>query len=623
MMSESYRSHTVDLTNEYDVDDVYDSTDEVYDELDELSEFNIKNNQLRYQQSPNANHFYNPQQNSNSFNKNTTATSKKNKPFTSNKLYHDTTVSSTNASNINTQLLHTEYKQSKHKILKDRSDRATIEHVLDNLTYQQINKLFINKYIYKMNGCISTGKESNIYSVQSIDVRDNTSTIYNVLKIYKTSILVFKDRDLYITGEQRFTSYSKNPRKMVKLWAEKEYRNLKRLQLYGINSCIPIILRSNVLLISIIGDSTTGTVAPKLKDSVLSIDDTSDVYLQCIKLMRNIYIKCRLVHGDLSEYNLLVKCDGSTHYKPILYVIDVSQSVEHEHPYANELLKKDCINISHYFMTQHIYIMTVRELYTFVTTEHIDNVEQYIDDIMYDIAHNRCNNDIDPDLVNINNSTSQNEFVQTHIPRTLSELHDYEQTNDTIQAQAKNNNNNTANDIIIDQIKNLAIHNTNKITATTVTSAGNKTNKQKISFAIDLLPLPEYQSNDTPNRTDDGNPNSSSSVSSDELDGDMQNNVNQRRVRFVPKPIDNHHDDSGSSEYDSDCSDNTNTSDADTSSGDIGICAEWVDRPVLTSIQLKQQRKLHKKNVKLLQAEKRKDKIPKKIKKMKTKKHHK
>jgi RIO kinase 1 len=49
------------------------------------------------------------------------------------------------------------------------------------------------------------------------------------IKIYKTSIPVFKDRDRYVMGDSWFSRYSKhNPRKMVKMWAEKEMRNLKR-----------------------------------------------------------------------------------------------------------------------------------------------------------------------------------------------------------------------------------------------------------------------------------------------------------------------------------------------------------------------------------------------------------
>lgn len=55
-------------------------------------------------------------------------------------------------------------------------------------------------------------------------------TIEYAIKIYKTSILVFKDRERYVRGEFRFRhGFNKsNPRKMVKMWAEKETRNLKR-----------------------------------------------------------------------------------------------------------------------------------------------------------------------------------------------------------------------------------------------------------------------------------------------------------------------------------------------------------------------------------------------------------
>ena len=84
----------------------------------------------------------------------------------------------------------------------------------------------LNKKIIKeINGCISTGKEANVYHASS------ESGIEYAIKIYKTSILVFKDRDKYVSGEFRFRrGHCKgNPRKMIKLWAEKELRNLKRI----------------------------------------------------------------------------------------------------------------------------------------------------------------------------------------------------------------------------------------------------------------------------------------------------------------------------------------------------------------------------------------------------------
>lgn len=51
------------------------------------------------------------------------------------------------------------------------------------------------------------------------------------MKVYKIFILIFKDRDRYVIGEFRFRyGYCKyNFRKMVKIWVEKEMRNLIRM----------------------------------------------------------------------------------------------------------------------------------------------------------------------------------------------------------------------------------------------------------------------------------------------------------------------------------------------------------------------------------------------------------
>jgi serine/threonine-protein kinase RIO1 len=56
------------------------------------------------------------------------------------------------------------------------------------------------------------------------------------------------------------TGYSKsNPRKMVKMWAEKEMRNLKRLKAAGIPCPTAIHLRNHVLLMTFIGEAVIHT----------------------------------------------------------------------------------------------------------------------------------------------------------------------------------------------------------------------------------------------------------------------------------------------------------------------------------------------------------------------------
>ena len=50
------------------------------------------------------------------------------------------------------------------------------------------------------------------------------------IKVFKTTLNEFKNRDRYIKDDYRFKDRfgKQNPRKVVKLWAEKEMHNLKR-----------------------------------------------------------------------------------------------------------------------------------------------------------------------------------------------------------------------------------------------------------------------------------------------------------------------------------------------------------------------------------------------------------
>ena len=58
--------------------------------------------------------------------------------------------------------------------------------------------------------------------------------------------------------------------------------------------------------------------------------------------MCTMYQKCRLIHADLSEYNMLW-------HEGKVWFIDVSQSVEPSHPHALEFLYRDCTNVVEFF----------------------------------------------------------------------------------------------------------------------------------------------------------------------------------------------------------------------------------------------------------------------------------
>ena len=144
--------------------------------------------------------------------------------------------------------------------------------------------------------------------------------------------VVFKDRDRYVSGEFRFRNgYAKsNPRKMVKLWAEKETRNLRRLNAAGLPCPNPLLLRLHVLVMDFLGKD--GVAAPRLKDAGLAGGRLATAYGEVVRLMRQMFTRCRLVHADLSEYNML-------YWQGHVVLIDVSQSVETDHPRALEFLR--------------------------------------------------------------------------------------------------------------------------------------------------------------------------------------------------------------------------------------------------------------------------------------------
>lgn len=292
---------------------------------------------------------------------------------------------------------------------KDKQDRATAEQVMDPRTRMILFKLLNRDMICEINGCISTGKEANVYHATA-----KTGMDY-AIKIFKTSILIFKDRDKYVTGEFRFRhGYSKhNPRKMVRTWAEKEMRNLVRMKKCDLPVPEPILLRSHVLVMEFIGKD--GWPAPKLKDVELSGSKARELYRDSVEMMWAMYSKCKLVHADLSEFNLL-------YHEGKIVIIDVSQSVEHEHPHALEFLRKDCTNITDFFRKKDVSTMTVKELFDFITDPNI--TEANMEDCLEKMSEKIANRSFDE--FTEQQKLEEAVFKQIFIPKSLHDVYDVE-----------------------------------------------------------------------------------------------------------------------------------------------------------------------------------------------------
>lgn len=145
---------------------------------------------------------------------------------------------------------------------------------------------------------------------------------------------------------------------------------------------------------------------------------------------------CKLVHADLSEYNIL-------YHEEKLYIIDVSQSVEHDHPNAFNFLRTDLKNIEDFFGKNGISVIGLRRSFEFVTKSDPE-LDHHSTETL-----ERWMNEPEPDETREKGATSsqnppemsrkQNDavFMQAYIPRTLNEVFDPERDIDLLKSKGE------------------------------------------------------------------------------------------------------------------------------------------------------------------------------------------
>ena len=221
--------------------------------------------------------------------------------------------------------------KSKRKHLEDGFKKGkVVNEVLDKPTVMTLYKMITDHVIAYVNGAVSAGKESVLFW----GVDDNGNSV--ALKIYLVSTSNFKKREPYILGDPRFSNVKKGTKNLVYLWAKKEYRNLSQCYEAGIPVPRPLYLSNNVLAMDFIGDN--GAPSKSLLDSDVDEND----YKQAITIIKDLYSKAKLVHGDFSEYNIFKTENG-------LIVFDLGSAVDLRHPNSQEFLQRDINNITRFF----------------------------------------------------------------------------------------------------------------------------------------------------------------------------------------------------------------------------------------------------------------------------------
>ncbi len=191
---------------------------------------------------------------------------------------------------------------------------------------------------------LMSGKEATVYVVRcGAEVR--CAKVYKEIdkRSFKQAVQYREGRKVRNTRRARaMEKRSKYGRKQLEeTWHNAEVDALYRLASAGVRVPQPYGCFDGVLLMELITDES-GNAAPRLSDVTLTreqaLEDHAEMMLNVVRML------CAgLVHGDLSEFNVLVDEDG-----PI--VIDLPQAVDAAaNTHAQSMLERDVDNMTNYY----------------------------------------------------------------------------------------------------------------------------------------------------------------------------------------------------------------------------------------------------------------------------------
>jgi RIO kinase 1 len=191
---------------------------------------------------------------------------------------------------------------------------------------------------------LMSGKEATVYVVRcGEEIR--------CAKVYKeTSKRSFRQSVDYTEGRkvknsrraramEKGTSYGRKAQEEA--WQNAEVVALHRLAAAGVRVPKPYNFHEGVLLMELVTDSA-GNAAPRLNDLVLTAEMSRAYHRELIaQVVRMLLVG--IIHGDLSEYNVLVDSAG-----PV--IIDLPQAIDAAaNNHAHKMLLRDVENLANYF----------------------------------------------------------------------------------------------------------------------------------------------------------------------------------------------------------------------------------------------------------------------------------
>ncbi|MEM1950186.1 MAG: serine protein kinase RIO, partial [Candidatus Caldarchaeum sp.] len=218
-------------------------------------------------------------------------------------------------------------REREQRYLEKRSELdESLEEVFDRQTLMSLYEMLNAKKLKELRGVVSSGKESRVYHGLGWNGEEYA------VKIYLVSSAEFRRNRLqYVVNDPRFKKIPRDFRRFVYLWSEREYANLVDAFNAGLPVPRPFHQLRNILVMEFLGEN--GVRLPLLHEEKFELDELEKIYERLVDVLGRMYRDAGMVHGDLSQYNIMVGKGLE------VYLIDLAQAVRLDHPLAEKSLQ--------------------------------------------------------------------------------------------------------------------------------------------------------------------------------------------------------------------------------------------------------------------------------------------
>jgi len=210
-----------------------------------------------------------------------------------------------------------------------------------------LNALVKRGTVEALGGVVGVGKESDVY-----DAKDRKGARI-ALKFHRLGRISFRQtrRTRKYVADRAHTSWIYQAR----MAATREFAAMKRARRFGVPVPKPIGHNRHLVAMSMFEGEELSRIG--------SLPRPATTLRRILLKLRLLFCEAQLVHGDLSEYNILMTDSGK------FVFIDWPQSVAANDPNASELLTRDVSNTAKFFARRYNVFVPVQNALDYVRAE--------------------------------------------------------------------------------------------------------------------------------------------------------------------------------------------------------------------------------------------------------------